>query len=95
MKMQKQDVPIMYTADVHEENNRLWANFVKFPEAFTEADNEKDLYDNLINLLKTHVSGLHSLNEPIPIPLNNAEKKLTGNFHMKIPLNLKKLTENA
>lgn len=88
MKMQKQNSTVMYTADVHEENNRLWANFVEFPEAFTEADNEKDLYDNLINLLKTHVSGLHSLNKPIPVPLKNAEKKLTGDFYMKIPLNL-------
>lgn len=95
MKMQKQNSTVMYTADVHNENDRLWANFVEFPEAFTEAANKEDLYDNLVNLLKIHVSGLHSLNEPIPVPLKNAEKKLTDDFHMKIPLNLKKLTENA
>lgn len=89
--MERLHTNILYTADVHKENGRYWANFVEIPEAFSEADTKEALYENLIEALDVHILSLIDLGEDYPEPLNNAEDEVKGDFYMTIPMSLDRI----
>jgi len=82
---------LLYTADVHKENDRYWANFVEIPEAFSEAGSKEQLYNNLLESLDLHILSLIELGEDFPDPIKDAEKKIIGDFYMTIPMSLDRI----
>lgn len=85
---------LLYTADVRQENDRYWANFVEIPEAFSEAESKEQLYEGLLEALDLHILSLIELGEQYPEPLKNAEKKIEGDFYMTIPMSLERIIHN-
>lgn len=79
---------LTYTADIREEENGYWANFVEFRNAFTHADTIEELKINLIECLESQISGIVSLNEIVPLPVKKAEEYIEGDFSLDVTVNM-------
>lgn len=79
---------LTYTADIREEENGYWANFVEFRNAFTHADTIEELHVNLKDCVESHLSGVISFNEEIPSPAKNAENQIKGDFSVKVTVDV-------